>query len=44
VVSFERGKGEVFCAGTCEWVNGLIEKDFYVERITRNVLNRFLGR
>ncbi|UCI31914.1 N,N-dimethylformamidase beta subunit family domain-containing protein [Mesorhizobium sp. B4-1-4] len=43
IVSFERGCGEVFCAGTCEWVNGLIEKDFYVERITRNVFDRFLS-
>ncbi|MCW1750226.1 MULTISPECIES: N,N-dimethylformamidase beta subunit family domain-containing protein [Rhizobium] len=43
MVSFERGAGEVFCAGTCEWVNGLIERDFYTDRITRNVFNRFLG-
>lgn len=43
VVSFEKGQGEVFCAGTCEWVNGLIESDFYVDRITRNVLDRFLA-
>lgn len=43
VVSFQKGKGEVFCAGTCEWVNGLIEDDFYTDRITRNVLDRFLA-
>ena len=43
MVSFEKGKGEVFCAGTCEWIRGLIENDFYTDRITRNVLNRFLG-
>lgn len=42
MVSFARGRGEVFCAATCEWVRGLIERDFYTERITRNVLDRFL--
>lgn len=44
MVSFERGKGEVFCAGTCEWVNGLIERDFYIETITRNVFERFMPK
>jgi len=43
IVSFRRGKGEVFTAGTCEWVAGLIDRDPFVERITRNVLER-LGR
>ncbi|MER9819864.1 N,N-dimethylformamidase beta subunit family domain-containing protein [Mesorhizobium sp. M0129] len=42
MVSFKRGSGEVFCAATCEWVRGLIESDFYTDRITRNVLDRFL--
>ncbi|WP_170467767.1 N,N-dimethylformamidase beta subunit family domain-containing protein [Ruegeria arenilitoris] len=41
ILHWERGKGEVFTAGTCEWVMGLICKDQQVERITRNVLNRF---
>lgn len=41
VVSFTRGQGEVFTAGTCEWVNGLVRGDFYVEAVTANVLNRF---
>jgi hypothetical protein len=41
VVHFSRGKGEVFTAGTCEWVNGLIEGDVFTQRITRNVLDRF---
>lgn len=41
VVNFKRGQGEVYTAGTCEWVNGLIERDFYTEQITRNVLERF---
>ena len=35
------GKGEVFTAGTCEWVNGLIESDVFTQRITKNVLDRF---
>ena len=41
VVHFARGKGEVFTAGTCEWVNGLIEGDVFTQRITKNVLDRF---
>lgn len=42
MVSFRKGKGEVFCAGTCEWVRGLIENEFYTQQITRNVFDRFL--
>ncbi len=42
MVHFQKGKGEVFHAGTCEWVAGLIDRDPFVERITRNVLDRFL--
>jgi hypothetical protein len=41
IVNFKRGAGEVYTAGTCEWVNGLIVRDFYTETVTRNVLNRF---
>lgn len=40
IVNFRKGKGEVFTAGTCEWVAGLIDRDPFVERITRNVLDR----
>jgi hypothetical protein len=40
VAVFSRGKGTVFNAGCCEWVTGLIKRDFFVEQITRNVLNR----
>ncbi len=43
VVAFTKGRGEVFCAGSCEWVRGLMEPDFYTSRITRNVLDRFLA-
>ena len=42
VVTFTRGKGMVFHAGSCEWVAGLKFKDYYTETITRNVLNRFI--
>jgi hypothetical protein len=42
IVNFRRGKGEVFHAGTCEWVAGLARHDPMVERITANVLNRYL--
>lgn len=39
-----KGKGEVFCAGSCEWLTGLARGDFSTEQVTRNVLNRFLGK
>jgi hypothetical protein len=43
VANFTRGAGEVFNAGSTEWVNGLIHHDLFTERITRNVLERFAG-
>ena len=43
MVSFSRGKGEVFNAGTTEWIAGLIHHDKAVVQLTRNVLNRFLS-
>ena len=43
IVNFRRGKGEVFHAGTCEWVAGLLRQDEMVIKVTRNVLDRFLG-
>ena len=43
VVHWLRGKGEVFTAGTCEWVMGLARNDGQVVRITRNVLDRFVA-
>ncbi|HEV7252833.1 MAG TPA: N,N-dimethylformamidase beta subunit family domain-containing protein [Mesorhizobium sp.] len=42
IVSFPRGKGEVFHAGTCDWVMGLARQDPMVAQVTRNVLRRFL--
>ena len=43
IVHFARGAGEVFHAGSCEWVAGLIDQDPFVERITKTVLDRFLA-
>lgn len=42
IVHFTKGAGEVFHAGTTEWVAGLVRGDQAVEQVTRNVLNRFL--
>jgi hypothetical protein len=44
IVSMRRGQGEVFTAGSCEWVMGLTLGDAQTERVTRNVLDRFLGK
>ena len=44
MVSFPKGKGEVFHAGSCEWVAGLIRRDAMVEQVTRNVIGRYLAR
>jgi hypothetical protein len=43
VATFTRGAGTGFNAGSAEWVAGLITKDWYVERITANVLDRLGG-
>ncbi|RVD40864.1 hypothetical protein EN746_32395, partial [Mesorhizobium sp. M8A.F.Ca.ET.023.02.2.1] len=44
IVNFPRGTGEVFHAGSCEWVAGLLRQDPMVERVTQNVLDRYLGK
>jgi hypothetical protein len=41
VVHMTRGRGEVVCAATCEWVMGLKRGDVFTQQITRNVLDRF---
>jgi hypothetical protein len=41
IATYKRGRGQVFNAGTCEWVAGLIARDPAVERVTRNVLDRY---
>ena len=38
MAEYRRGLGAVFNAGSCEWVNGLIEREATVERVTRTVL------
>ena len=43
IVNFARGRGEVFHAGSCEWVAALSRRDPMVERVTANVLARYLG-
>jgi hypothetical protein len=44
IVTFRRGSGTVFHAGSSEWVAGLLRRDYYTETITRNVLARFTGK
>jgi hypothetical protein len=44
IVNFARGRGEVFHAGSCEWVAALSRRDPMVERVTMNVLKRYLQR
>jgi hypothetical protein len=43
MATFRRGAGEVFHAGTTEWAYGLAAGNPFVDRITRNVLDRFLA-
>jgi len=40
---FSRNGGTVFNAGSCEWVNGLRLREPFTEKITRNVLDRFIA-
>jgi hypothetical protein len=42
IVNFPRGNGEVFHAGSCEWVAGLLRKDPIVMRVTANVIQQYL--
>ena len=44
IVNFRKGAGEVFHAGSSDWIIGLTRADAMVEQVTRNVLNRSLGR
>ena len=41
MISWPKGKGEIFTAATCEWVMGLTRQDRQVVQITKNVLDRF---
>ena len=42
IVNFARGQGEVFHAGSCEWVAALLRCDRMIERVTENVIRRYL--
>ena len=42
IVHFTRGRGEVFHAGSCEWVAALMRRDPMIEHVTRNVIERYL--
>ncbi|MBC7736942.1 MAG: hypothetical protein H7245_06905, partial [Candidatus Saccharibacteria bacterium] len=35
MAEYRRGRGAVFNVGSCEWVNGLIQRETTVERVTR---------
>ncbi|MBO6690005.1 MAG: hypothetical protein JJ931_11820 [Henriciella sp.] len=41
IAIFQRGKGEVFNAASCEWVVGLTKNDAATMCVTRNVLERY---
>jgi hypothetical protein len=43
IVHFPKGAGEVFHVGSTEWIAGLLRRDAMVERVTRNVLDRYLA-
>ncbi len=43
IIDWPKGRGHVYVAGTCEWVMGLTRKDAQVERVTTNVLDRFVS-
>lgn len=44
IVTMAHGRGEVFNAGTIDWVAGLKRRDAATEQVTRNVLNRYMQR
>ena len=43
IVNFRKGQGEVFHAGTCDWIMGLTRRDEMVMQVTRNVIGRYLA-
>ena len=40
ITSMRKGKGEVFCVGTLQWVHGLTQREPFVETITRTVVKK----
>jgi hypothetical protein len=43
IVNFRKGRGDVFHAGSSDWIIGLTRGDDMVRQVTRNVLNRYLS-
>ena len=43
ITNMKKGKGEVFCAGTLQWVHGLQQREPFIEAITRTVINRYIA-
>jgi hypothetical protein len=43
MVNVPKGDGDIFNGGSAEWVNALKMRDPFVEKITRNVLDRYQG-
>lgn len=41
--SMTKGKGEVFTTGCMDWIYGLKGEDPFVEKITRNIIDRFIA-
>jgi hypothetical protein len=40
IAEYRRGNGTVLNIGSCNWVAGLDAADPFIDRITRNVLDR----
>ncbi|WP_421692696.1 N,N-dimethylformamidase beta subunit family domain-containing protein [Aestuariivirga sp.] len=43
IVNFSSGRGEIFHAGSSDWIIGLTRNDAMVQQVTKNVLNRYLA-
>lgn len=41
ITNMKKGQGEVFCAGTLQWVHGLHQGERFIEAITRTVIDRY---
>jgi|GEM_PF-112694 len=44
ITCMKKGKGEVFAAGTLDWSRGLEQREPFIEKVTRNVLDRFTSQ
>jgi hypothetical protein len=43
ILEYVLGQGSAFNAASCDWIMGLTQRDPFVERITHNVLSRYLA-